>query len=89
VVAKLMAVCMALILFGGVVQAARFHVASTAAVELSVDPGDPGDRPADVVVPVEPIVAPPLGHGIAIEMPPITQLITYRFAPRMDRPPRN
>jgi hypothetical protein len=85
VVAKLIAVCMALILFGGVVQAADVHVASATAVELSVGLDD---APA-VIVSVEPILAPLLRHGITIEMPPITQLITYLFAPRMERPPRN
>jgi hypothetical protein len=86
VVAKLMAVCVALFLLGGAVQAANLHAASAIAVELSVDLDDP---PAEVIVPVEPIVAPPLRHGTLIEMPPITQLLTYAFAPRMDRPPRN
>lgn len=81
-----MAVCVALILLGGAVQAADFHVASATAVELSVDFDD---APADVIVPIEPIVVPPLGHAILIDMPPVTQLITYAFAPRMDRPPRN
>jgi hypothetical protein len=85
-VAKLMAVCMALFLLGGTVQAAGFHAPSTAAVELSVAPDD---APADVVVPLEPAFELPLRDLLPIEMPPVTQLITYAFAPRMDRPPRN
>ena len=81
-----MAVCVALFLLGGAVQASGFHAASTAAVELSVSADD---SPCDIVVPLEPTFELPLRHGIQIEMPPITQLITYTFAPRMDRPPRN
>jgi hypothetical protein len=84
--AKLIAVCVALFLLGGAVQAAGFHAPSTAAVELSVSADE---APADVVVTVEPTLELPVRHGIQIEMPPITQLITYTFAPRMDRPPRN
>ncbi|HET9988020.1 MAG TPA: hypothetical protein VFQ65_05865 [Kofleriaceae bacterium] len=82
-VAKLMAVCMALFLVGGAAQAAGYSVAApAAAVELT-------DTPADIIVPVEPVLLPLIRHGLTIEMPPITQLITYTFAPRMDRPPRN
>ena len=74
---------MALFLIGGVAQAADLSVGTSAAsVELV-------DTPTNIVVPHEPEVVPPLRHGVSIEMPPITQLITYVFAPRMDRPPRN
>lgn len=85
-VAKLIAMCMALFLFGGTVQAAGFHAPSTAAVELSIDHGD---SPADLVVPIEPTFELPVRDHIPIEMPLVTQLIAYAFAPRMDRPPRN
>jgi len=74
---------MALFLIGGVARAADLSVTAPAAsVELV-------DAPAVIVVPREPVVVPPIRHGMSIEMPPITQLITYTFAPRMDRPPRN
>ena len=74
---------MALFLVGGVAQAADLSIGATAdSVELV-------GSPADIVVPHEPEVVLPIRHGVSIEMPPITQLITYVFASRMDRPPRN
>lgn len=82
-VVKLIGFCMALFLVGGIAQAADLSVgASTASVELV-------DQPADIVVPHEPEAVRPIRHGVLIEMPPVTKLITYAFAPRMDRPPRN
>ena len=82
-VVRLLALCMALFLVGGIANAAEVSVGATAAsVELV-------DTPADIIVPHEPEISAPIRHGISIEMPPITQLITYSFAPRMDRPPRN
>ena len=84
-VAKLIALCVALFLLGGTVQAATTHVDAVPTVTML----DLDATPDDFVVAVEPVLAPPIDHGIAIEMPPITQLIAYAFAPRMDRPPRN
>jgi hypothetical protein len=84
VVAKLMAVCAVLLLLGGAVQAADYHATPATAAAIELD-----DRPVDIVVPIEPVLALPIRHGISIEMPRITQLITYVFASRMDRPPRN
>ena len=81
-----MAVCVTLFLLGGSVRADGVDGPSTAAVELSVELAD---APVDVVVPIEPTFELPLRHVVPIEMPPVTQLITYAFAPRMDRPPRN
>lgn len=85
-VAKLIALCVALFLLGGTVQAANAHVDAAAATVTMLDLDTTQD---DFVVKAEPVLAPPIDHGIAIEMPPITQLIAYAFAPRMDRPPRN
>ncbi|MEO8554078.1 MAG: hypothetical protein ABI678_29085 [Kofleriaceae bacterium] len=81
-ISKILAICVVMLLLGGAVQAADFHVAATATVEL--------DDPAiDVVVPVEPVVTfAPLRHAIAIEMPGLPEPLTSGFAPRMDRPPR-
>jgi len=80
---KVLAVCVALLLLGGAVQAADFHVASTATVEL--------DTPAIdlVVAPVEPVatVVPPCPAVVVVTPPPLAP-ITSVFAPSMDRPPR-
>lgn len=83
VVVRLLAICIALFLVGGAAHAADPSIgASPASVELV-------DAPVDLLVPREPELVPPIRQHVPIEMPAITQLITYAFAPRMDRPPRN
>lgn len=77
-----MAVVVALFLLGGTVQAANFHVGSSAAVELA-------DRSVDLVVPVAPVLTvAPIRHTITIVMPSVDDPITSSHAPRAFRPPR-
>jgi hypothetical protein len=88
VVAKVMAVVVALFLLGGVAQAAGFHAATSTAVVLddaSLDVSDLGD----VVVPVEPVqTVAPIRQAIVIVMPSLAPPIASAFAPRTFRPPR-
>jgi hypothetical protein len=81
VVAKVMAVVVALFLLGGTVSATNFHVA-TSTVELD-------DAPVDAVVPVQPVLAiAPIRHTITIVMPSLDEPNASAFAPRTFRPPR-
>lgn len=81
-IAKVLAVCVALLFLGGAVQAADFHVGATATVEL--------DEPANAVAaPLEPVVAlVPIREVIVIATPPPSPPFTVALAPRLDRPPR-
>jgi hypothetical protein len=85
VVAKVMAVVVALFLLGGVTQAAGFHGATSTAVELDDASFDLGD----LVVPNEPVkTIAPIRQTIAIVMPSLDSPIASAFAPRTFRPPR-
>jgi hypothetical protein len=81
-----MAVVVALLLLGGVTQAAGFHgEASTCAVELDDAPIDFGD----LAVPVELVrIVTAVQQTITIVMPSLDQPISSAFAPRTFRPPR-
>jgi hypothetical protein len=85
VVAKVMAVVVALFLLGGVAQSASFHATSASVVELDAASTDLGD----CVVPVEPAqTRAPIRQSISIVMPSPEEPIASAFAPRTFRPPR-